>query len=126
MKNRKAELAAPLKGVLLGLLVGLAILAGGCALAAACIGAQKLPESALRYCAWAICTLGAAGGSIAAQKLARRARLPVSLGTCALTLVLLALIRALLRTGSDAVWHPALAAVLCAVGCAFAGAGRGR
>ncbi len=128
MKNtmRTSGARGLIRALLLGAAASVTVMAAACILCALLIKNQIVPEEGSRILAVAICVLGTIPGCMAAQSLLGRARLPVSLGTCALTLALLALIRALMRTGSAAAWHPALAASLCAVGCAFAGAGRGR
>ena len=125
MKSRSGgEAAALIKSVLTALAVSLLVIIALCALAAALIHGEKLPENAMRYCAWIICALGAAAGCMTGQRLAGRARLPVSLIVAALLLAVMAAGKAMLGNSAGVVWSGVLVVGLAAVGTAFATAGR--
>ena len=117
--------AVLIKGVLIGLGVGLAVLAACCVLAAVLIGAGKLPESAMRYCAWIACALSAAAGCLTAQALAGRAHLIVSLGCGLLLTALLLAVHAITAGGGTMGWHCPVIVCAAALAAALWSAGRG-
>ena len=73
------------KCLLIGTGAGLLVMAAGCIAAALAVHTQKLPEEAVRYCAWAIVALSAFAGCTAVQRLSGKASLPLSLA-CAVLL----------------------------------------
>ena len=125
-RSRDGKAQAMLRGVLLGLGVSLLVLAAGCFLAAVFIHLGKLSEGAMRYCAWAVCTLSAIAGSVTAQRSAGRARLIVSLVCALLLVVFLLAVRAFLPGAGKAQWQGAVIVCACAVAAALAQAGRGK
>ena len=118
------ETATLIKLVLTALCVSLLVIIALCALAAALIHAEKLPENVIPYCAWAICMLGSAAGCMTGHRLAGRARLPISLIVAALLLSALEAGKELMGNRAGGAWHCALIVLLAAVGSAFVTAGR--
>ena len=110
----------------IGTVAALLTIVLACLLCAVLMQRQLLPASAGQICQIAICTLGMTAGAILSQKLAGRARLPVSLGCACLLLASLYSIRMLLHSGTDVTWYSLPVCVLSAVACALIGAGRGR
>ena len=115
---------ALVRSVLAGFGIGLLIMLALCLLTAACVHLERLPERAVPYCAWAVCSIGAVAGSAAAQKLAGRAHLTVGLGCGLLTALAVAAIHAVLAKGEGAAWRCAAICVLAAVVTALGKAGR--
>ena len=115
-----------LKSVAIGAAAALITIALACLLCAVLMERQLLPASATGICSMSVCALGTAAGVFLCQKLAGRARLPVSLGCAAMCLLAFCMIRALLHSGTAATWYSLPICGLSAVACALIGAGRGR
>ncbi len=115
-----------LRALGLGAGTSLLMIAAGCCLFALLMIKGLLRQEAAGWCAIAICAAGTIAGCTVSQKIARRGPLPVSLGTTAITMLILAAIRMLAHTGSAAVWNNAVVMSVCAAAAALIGAGRGR
>ena len=117
MKHRKpgGDTKTLVKSTFTGFGFGLLVMAALCLLAAVCVHLEKLPEQAIPYCAWAICTLGAAAGCTAAQRLAGKAHLTVGLGCGLLTALTVGAMHAVLARGEGAAWRCAAICLLAAV-----------
>ena len=126
MSQTKTGAGQMIKRVLAGSVVGLLVMAAGCAAAAACISRQMLPEGALRYCAWGICALSAFVGCVSAQRRSGRASLPVCMGCALCMLLCMLLLRVAGPEGGAWSWHGAFALCAAALTAAFLRAGRGK
>ena len=125
MKDYQRTERRLLPALLLGAAVSAAAMGASSMLFAVLIKKQILSEDMLRIWTIVICAVGTVMGCLTAQAGARRARLPICLGCCAMTLALLAILRMILGVNGNWTCHTALTAAVCAVGCALFGAGRG-
>ena len=115
-----------LRAMAIGAAAALTVIASACLLCALLLDRQMIPEEAAGILTVLICVVGSAAGALLSQHLAGRARLPVSLGSTALLLLALGVVRYALRSGSAFSWRSLPAAALSAVVCALICAGRGR
>ncbi len=115
-----------IRAMAIGAAVSLAVIAAACMLCAFLMERQVLPEGTHDICIVCICFIGAGAGAFLSQRLAGRARLPVCLGSAAMLLLALGVIRNALQSGSELSWRSLPAAAISAAVCALICAGRGK
>ena len=126
-RNRQGkEITHLIKSVLIGGGCSLFIMAVGCALSAALIHAEKLPEDAITYCSWTVCAISAYAGSRLARALAKHATLPVCMAGTALLLCVMVIVRMTLHFQGGAAWPCVLIAVIAALVASAVRGGRRR
>lgn len=115
-----------IRAILLGTVAALLVIVCASMLCALLLSRRIAPEAASTVMTMAICALGAVTGCILAQKLAGRARLPVSLATAAVMLAIMGAAHTLINQGPVRSWGSLLIALAAAVGTALIGAGKRR
>lgn len=112
------------KGMLLGALLGLAVMLTLCLLGGVLLSKEVLPEVAIGYVGWGICAIAAWVGCWFAQRKAGSGRLPVSLGCGGMMLLVMLIIGTMGEEEKQLTWYSAAIVAAAAVISALLGSGK--
>ena len=112
------------KGMLLGAVLGLAVMLVLCLLGGVLLSKEVLPESAIGYMGWVICAIAAWLGCGFARKKAVGGRLPVSLGCGGMMLLVMLIIGTMGEEEQQLTWYSAAIVAATAIVSALLGSGK--
>lgn len=113
-----------LKSMLLGAVIGLAVMLLLCLLGGVLLSKEVMPESATVYAGWTICAIAAWVGCWFAQRKAGSGRLPVSLGCGGMMLLIMLIIGTMGEEQQELSWYSAAIVGTVAVLTAVLGSGK--
>lgn len=113
-----------LKSMLLGAVIGLAVMLLLCLLGAVLLSKEVMPENAIGYAGWIICAIAAWIGCWFAQRKAGSGRLPASLGCGGMLLLTMLIIGTMGEEQKQLTWYSAAIVGAVAVISAVLGSGK--